>query len=183
MNKNSIIVVVLAIVLIAAGFYFFGVDKNKTNLPDNNGGQVACTMEAKICPDGTAVGRHGPNCDFDPCPVVQAPDSHSDLIKVSSPLANASVGSPLKVTGTARGTWYFEASFPVKLLDSNGKELAAVPAQAKGDWMTTDFVPFEATLTFAKPTTSTGTLVLHKDNPSGDPAKDDSISIPVTFAQ
>jgi len=30
--------------------------------------QVACTMEAKLCPDGTAVGRSGPNCEFAPCP-------------------------------------------------------------------------------------------------------------------
>lgn len=29
---------------------------------------VACTMEAKICPDGSAVGRTGPNCEFTPCP-------------------------------------------------------------------------------------------------------------------
>lgn len=29
---------------------------------------VACTMEAKICPDGTAVGRIGPNCAFALCP-------------------------------------------------------------------------------------------------------------------
>ncbi|MBI4440312.1 hypothetical protein HY638_05045 [Candidatus Woesearchaeota archaeon] len=29
---------------------------------------VACTPEAKICPDGTAVGRTLPNCDFAPCP-------------------------------------------------------------------------------------------------------------------
>jgi hypothetical protein len=29
---------------------------------------VACTMEAKLCPDGTAVGRSGPNCEFAPCP-------------------------------------------------------------------------------------------------------------------
>ncbi len=29
---------------------------------------VACTMEAKLCPDGTAVGRVGPNCEFAPCP-------------------------------------------------------------------------------------------------------------------
>lgn len=28
----------------------------------------ACTDEAKICPDGTAVGRTGPNCEFAPCP-------------------------------------------------------------------------------------------------------------------
>lgn len=29
---------------------------------------VACTMEAKICPDGTGVGRTGPNCEFAACP-------------------------------------------------------------------------------------------------------------------
>jgi hypothetical protein len=28
---------------------------------------VACTMEAKLCPDGHAVGRVGPNCEFEPC--------------------------------------------------------------------------------------------------------------------
>jgi benzodiazapine receptor len=29
---------------------------------------VACTMEAKLCPDGSAVGRTGPKCEFAPCP-------------------------------------------------------------------------------------------------------------------
>lgn len=29
---------------------------------------VACTMDAKICPDGSAVGRVAPNCEFAPCP-------------------------------------------------------------------------------------------------------------------
>jgi putative hemolysin len=28
----------------------------------------ACTEEAKLCPDGSAVGRTGPNCEFAPCP-------------------------------------------------------------------------------------------------------------------
>lgn len=31
---------------------------------------VACTMEAKICPDGSSVGRVGPNCEFSPCPTT-----------------------------------------------------------------------------------------------------------------
>jgi len=31
-------------------------------------GPVACTMEAKLCPDGSAVGRTGPNCEFAECP-------------------------------------------------------------------------------------------------------------------
>ncbi|MEZ0225239.1 MAG: hypothetical protein ACAH83_11840 [Alphaproteobacteria bacterium] len=29
---------------------------------------VACTMDAKICPDGSGVSRTGPNCEFAPCP-------------------------------------------------------------------------------------------------------------------
>src|SRR3989344_8659709 len=29
---------------------------------------VACTMEAKLCPDGSAVGRTGPKCEFAECP-------------------------------------------------------------------------------------------------------------------
>lgn len=27
-----------------------------------------CTQEAKLCPDGSAVGRTGPNCEFAACP-------------------------------------------------------------------------------------------------------------------
>ncbi|MCX6776199.1 MAG: serpin family protein [Candidatus Micrarchaeota archaeon] len=30
----------------------------------------ACTEEAKVCPDGSSVGRVGPNCEFAPCPNV-----------------------------------------------------------------------------------------------------------------
>ncbi len=29
---------------------------------------VACTMETKLCPDGSYVGRTGPKCEFAPCP-------------------------------------------------------------------------------------------------------------------
>jgi hypothetical protein len=34
----------------------------------NQSGGTACTLEAKICPDGSAVGRTGPNCEFALCP-------------------------------------------------------------------------------------------------------------------
>lgn len=104
---------------------------------------------------------------------------HSDIF-VTRPTPNGIVTSPLTVLGEARGTWYFEASFPVKLLDSNGNQLAIAPTQAQGEWMTTNFVPYLVTLTFT-PTTATGTLVLEKDNPSGLPEYADSISIPVQF--
>jgi hypothetical protein len=35
---------------------------------NENDGMTACTMDAKICPDGSSVGRTGPNCEFAPCP-------------------------------------------------------------------------------------------------------------------
>ncbi len=34
---------------------------------------IACTMDAKICPDGSAVGRTGPNCEFAKCPDSETP--------------------------------------------------------------------------------------------------------------
>lgn len=34
----------------------------------NSEKMVACTMEAKLCPDGSYVGRVGPNCEFASCP-------------------------------------------------------------------------------------------------------------------
>jgi hypothetical protein len=115
-------------------------------------------------------------------PTADAGTSHDDKIRVAGPLPDQEVASPLTVTGEARGNWYFEASFPVKLFDADGKELAAVPAQAQGEWMTEDFVPFKAELTFTALATATGTLVLKKDNPSGLPQYDDEISIPVKFS-
>lgn len=106
---------------------------------------------------------------------------YKDLVHVNAPLPGAKVTSPLTITGRARGNWYFEASFPVRLLDANGNEIALKAAQAQGDWMTTEYVPFSVTLTFAQPATPTGTLILQKDNPSGESQFDDFVSIPVTF--
>ncbi|MDD5109827.1 MAG: Gmad2 immunoglobulin-like domain-containing protein [Patescibacteria group bacterium] len=112
--------------------------------------------------------------------VGNAPELN-ELIYVDSPKPNAIVQSPLMVTGAARGNWYFEASFPVKLLDANGNVLVQTPAQAQSDWMTTEFVPFSVKLTFEAPTTTTGTLVLQKDNPSGLPQYDNALRVPIRF--
>ncbi len=105
----------------------------------------------------------------------------SDLIVLEAPKSGSEISSPLIVTGKARGPWYFEASFPIKLIDGNGKEIALIPAQAQSDWMTTEFVPFKTILTFSTPTTKNGKLILKKDNPSGLPENDDSLTIPIIF--
>lgn len=107
--------------------------------------------------------------------------SYADQIHVTSPVSGATIASPLGIQGEAVGNWYFEASFPITLKDANGNVLANAPAQAIGNWMTTDFVPFSAVLTFSTPSTPTGMLILQNDNPSGDPAMSKQIEIPVKF--
>lgn len=104
-----------------------------------------------------------------------------DLIRLNKPRPNDIVKSPLIVEGEARGTWYFEASFPVSLYDGSGKLLARAPAEAQSEWMTENFVPFKLGLKFDTPETNTGFLVLEKDNPSGLPEHDDKLRIPVRF--
>lgn len=103
----------------------------------------------------------------------------ADLIRLNAPRPNQSVTSPLVVEGEARGTWFFEADFPVRLLDAGGNELAGGAAQAQGEWMTEDFVPFRATLEFDVQEAMQGTLRLEKANPSGLPENDDALIVPV----
>lgn len=123
-----------------------------------------------------------PSTDGDQASSASTSVSQDEVdIVVESHEAGDLVASPLTVTGKAHGGWYFEASFPVRLLDGNGNEIAVAPAQAQGDWMTPAYVPFSVTLTFTPPSTSTGTLVLENDNPSGLPENAKSISLPVTF--
>ncbi len=109
-------------------------------------------------------------------------DSKSDLITLVTPTPYVRIDSPLTITGMARGYWFFEASFPIVLTDWDGLIVAEGYATANGEWMTEDFVPFTATLTFTKPAfDERGTLILKKDNPSGLPENDNALEIPIRF--
>jgi hypothetical protein len=107
--------------------------------------------------------------------------AYKDLVVMENIKQNQIIKSPLLVTGKARGTWFFEGDFPIKLLDESGEVLAIVPAQAQGEWMTEDFVSFEAILEFDIPAANTGFLVLEKNNPSGLPEHADEFQIPIRF--
>ena len=69
---HKIVFIILALILVLAGGAFLYA-QNGGVIPSltNDGEGVACTMEAKLCPDGvTYVGRQGPNCEFAACPTV-----------------------------------------------------------------------------------------------------------------
>lgn len=105
-----------------------------------------------------------------------------DLIRLKYPRSNDEISSSLIIEGEARGYWFFEASFPVVLVNWDGLIISQGIATAESDWMTEDFVPFKAVLEFEKPEyKNNGTLILKKDNPSGLPENDDALEIPVIF--
>ena len=63
--KIKLLFIALGIVVIAGiSMWFLKVDKISKIKP------IACTEEAKLCPDGSAVGRTGPNCEFAACPAI-----------------------------------------------------------------------------------------------------------------
>ena len=58
-NKTYFLIATVALVAIAGWIFLVGP---KSAEP------IACTAEAKLCPDDSAVGRVGPNCEFAACP-------------------------------------------------------------------------------------------------------------------
>ena len=100
-------------------------------------------------------------------------------VTVSVPKPHQEVCSPLTVKGKAKSPWFFEAVFPIRLLDAKCQELASGKANAIGDWTTGDFVPFEGKLEFTVTKPTKATLVLQNDNPSGLPENSRRKDIPI----
>lgn len=187
---------IVAVAILAAVFWYMKKDTSFLGIATYEecveAGYLSGTTTSEFCstPDGRTFSRSLPS----PSPTATSTDEdpgigsnsisgrgYEDRIRITSVSAGQEITSPLVIEGEARGSWYFEASFPVRLLDGNGQTIAQMPVQALGEWMTSEFVPFKAILTFAKPSTATGTLILHNDNPSGLPENDRFISIPIRF--
>lgn len=155
--RIEVILAIIVVLLVALGIFLF---KPNLSLAPTHEGAATTT---------SSTGNTAASTTLD------------DLIVVTAPNANDMILPPLHVTGQARGNWYFEAVFPIELQDGTGKIIAQGQGRAQGDWMTSDYVPFSATLDFPAPATATGTLILKNDNPSGDPTKQKTLSIPVRF--
>lgn len=101
-------------------------------------------------------------------------------VTVTEPRSGASVGKTFTVSGSAPGNWFFEASFPIQVRDTENSKIGQAIAQAQSDWMTTELVPFTATITVSN-YSGPATLVLLRDNPSGLPENDDALEIPISI--
>ncbi len=96
MKKYAIIAGVIAVAVVVA-LWITGV--RVARAPSD--GQM-CTMEAKICPDGSAVGRTGPNCEFAECP--SAPTGPISLdVRLGKEVSGLDVRiTPLEVVADSR---------------------------------------------------------------------------------
>lgn len=199
--KNKILtmaIVILFVTFTVLGLYAINQNKGeqKTDQPGDSGtsgsqslqgGMPSVTTFDECVAAGYPVtGEATKTCttsDGETFSKTTSSTDKADRIRVAMPQPGATVTSPLKVTGEARGYWFFEASFPVKVYDENGKVLGVGVAGAKSDWMTNEFVPFEVSVNYELPESTKGTLVLERDNPSGLKQNEDSLAIPVVFGQ
>ncbi len=72
-QKSFFVPMVIIIILLAVGggvyIYTYNKAEAPINIPEEKSNiPVVCTMDAMECPDGSWVGRTGPNCEF-VCPV------------------------------------------------------------------------------------------------------------------
>ena len=63
----------------------------------------------------------------------QTTATYNDLVTLTNPLPNQVIESPLQVTGQARGTWFFEGTFPVSIVNWDGLIIGETYAIATSD--------------------------------------------------
>lgn len=169
--KKLIIIPILSLLIFSACGQtgeINNADADKTQNPK-------ATVDASAQPDDPKVSaeRSGDN-DFLRANGIE--------IFVESPAPGETVSSPLTLKGKAMGNWFFEGVLPISMEDSKGNLLSAAPARALSDWMTEDYVEFEATLAFDPADNQTATLVIKNDNPSGLPENSKMFKVPVKLA-
>ncbi|MFZ2167439.1 MAG: hypothetical protein WAV50_01055 [Minisyncoccia bacterium] len=89
MKKYAILIGAFVLIVVAT---LWVTSVRTVNAP----GPQACTMEAKLCPDGSAVGRTGPNCEFAECPSSATTTTTTTTTSTSNP----GIGMSTTIRGT-----------------------------------------------------------------------------------
>lgn len=90
MNKTFVSLVVV-VLLIVAGMSLYVLRAQEETLP------IACTADAKLCPDGSAVGRVGPSCEFAPCPPTSASTTDTTLASSTPELGTGTLNATMTI--------------------------------------------------------------------------------------
>ena len=141
MNNNqkgffSLPVVLVILAVLGSGIYFKLNSKTQITVPIPNPETVFCTQEAKLCPDGSYVGRTGPNCEFTECLTVPSGQVKEPVVSMVAVLdqkiflGGGIYITPLEVLSDSRCPvdvtciWAGEVVLKVKLeKDASSKEM------------------------------------------------------------
>jgi hypothetical protein len=97
---STIAVLFIVVAGVAGAFYFYPAPVG-IPAPFVPVEPVACTLEAKLCSDGSSVGRTGPKCEFADCPVLQVQEG--TIAVLSQKILNNGVFiTPLEVVSDSR---------------------------------------------------------------------------------
>ncbi|MEK7649650.1 MAG: thioredoxin family protein [Patescibacteria group bacterium] len=68
----AVLIVIATLLVVGGGYYYFAGSALE---------QAQCPADAKLCSDGSAVGRTGPNCEFAACPGDDAMKKDDAMMK------------------------------------------------------------------------------------------------------
>jgi len=190
-----VLVIITLVSLGTAGWFWYGAETKNSNNPNVSesissfddcvaaGFPVAESFPRQcFVPNGAGFTEEIKQTETEAAEYVEYTSQKGEIVKIKTPRSGYVIGSPLIIEGQVKGSWSFEASFPLELLDANKKLIVEDHATLQGDWMSEEYVSFKATLNFKNPAGLTnGFLVLRKDNPSGLAENEDFLEIPVGF--
>lgn len=141
MKKQLLIITCVA--LLAAGCQKVSVKPNPTP------GPVACTMEAKLCPDGRYVARTGPNCEFTACPEIKSLMTEAEARVIAE--KSCVKGGEVLGTGTYNSstqTWWYDANLNATRPGCNPACVVSEQTKtAEINWRCTGLIPPSPTTT------------------------------------
>jgi hypothetical protein len=102
-KKIILILIILVLIILGLGIYKFNFTNDDIHF--------VCTEEAKLCPDGSAVGRTGPNCEFALCPQINSllSEAEARVIAEKSCIKGGEVLSAGTYNTNSR-TWWYDAN-------------------------------------------------------------------------
>ena len=127
--KTVLIVILAVLVLGGAIFAFTGND-------DSTAEGVVCTMEAKLCPDGSYVGRSGPKCEFAACPGgATSTGIIGTVITASSTLSST---TPISLPQNGSVTYTDSGFSPKTLILAKGGTVTFTNKSSQNMWVASD---------------------------------------------
>lgn len=67
--KKTIIFIIIIVLVLGAGIWMMVSNRSSEDIIGGVGDGI-CPQDAKVCPDGSSVGRVGPSCEFEACPDI-----------------------------------------------------------------------------------------------------------------